>query len=394
MAPRVNPQNNPHQQQMGMPPAQRADNGQATSLMNALNLLWNNGEVAWDLYNPYPEYEDQPWWRRGLFTVIGERVIGKDDDETIHALNQDSEVTQGLNRLMLLYTGTIREKRIGDMEFTPLVRTGKTSGVFKWDEITGSQFGQTVLEPVDDSLPPLDLSGMSEEEKKQALEGSGFRPDSFSHIIAARIRGKKDNNVNAIYVADCDLISNVFFDLRRNQWLNLDLDNVSFVLNAVDSLAGEKSFLELRRRKPPHPSLTGIEKEKEVLSKKQREAVNEAKAKYAKQVEKFRKVLEDLQKDLNSNSELSMYEKRRQVGMTLESESRRLKGEMDKMKDDLNKKVEEAKSNYEREVNKTENKIRLMATLLPALPAIALGLLFLCVRVANERREIAPDRRR
>ena len=64
------------------------------------------------------------------------------------------------------------------------------------------------------------------------------------------------------------------------------------------------------------------------------------------------------------------------------------------MNDDLNKKIDEAKSNYEREVNKTENRIRLMATVLPALPAIILGLVFLSVRMTNERREIAPDRRR
>ena len=391
LAPRVNPQRNPHQP-MGMPPAERADDGKATSLMKALNLVWDNGEVVWDLYNPYPEYEDQSWWRRGLFTVIGEREI--DAAERISTINQNSEVTKGLNRFMLLYAGTIRDQTPNKTEFTPLIRTGRTSGVFKWEQITNSDFGQTILEPVEDALPPLDLSGLSDEKKEEALGGTGFRTDPYSHIVAARIRGKKDGNVNAIYVADCDLISNVFFDLRRNQWLNLNLDNVSFVLNAVDSLAGEKSFLELRRRKPPHPSLTKIEEKKDVLRHKQREAVNEAKAKAIKKQEEYRRVIKNLQDELRSNSEMSLGEKYRQMGMTLESEQRRLQGEVQKMNDDLKKKIDEAKTNYEREVNKAENRIRLMATVLPALPAIILGLVFLSVRMTNERREISPDRRR
>ena len=79
--------------------------------MNALNLVWDNGEVVWDLYNPYPEYEDQAWWRRGLYTVIGEREI--DSKEHISTLNQNSEVTKGLNRFMFLYAGTIRERTAG-----------------------------------------------------------------------------------------------------------------------------------------------------------------------------------------------------------------------------------------------------------------------------------------
>ena len=186
-----------------------------------------------------------------------------------------------------------------------------------------------MLRPVEDTLPPLDLTGLSEEKKKEALQGSGFRPDPYSHIIAARIRPKKDGKVNAIYVADCDLISNVFFDLRRDQWLNLNLDNVSFVLNAVDSLAGEKSFLELRRRKPPHPSLTKIEEKKDVLAA---QAARSRQRSQGQVHQTARKIPRGDRRSRKQNStatrDLSMYEKLRQVGMTLESEKRRLQGEM------------------------------------------------------------------
>jgi hypothetical protein len=80
--------------------------------------------------------------------------------------------------------------------------------------------------------------------------------------------------------------------------------------------------------------------------------------------------------------------------MTLNAEKQRLDKEQKKLTDQLNQKIEEAKANYERGVKLKENEIRLKAIVLPAIPAIAMGLIFLSVRLINERREIAPDRRR
>lgn len=384
----------------GMEP--RADNGTARSLMNALNLQWDNQAVAWDLYNPFIEYESG--WRQGVNTVVGNRKGVPD------AVNESSPVTQGLGRMVLLFSGEIQERSPDKMSFTPLLKSSEDlSGVFGWNEIAVTRRLQaqdpmtrrpTMVEyfqilNVEDTLPVMNTEGLSEEEKARALQGTGFRPDGESHVFAAHIRGKGQNELNTIYVADADMIGNQFFELRREKYMNLDLDNVSFILNAIDVLAGEDAFLELRRRKPPQPPLTEIEKYKKGLKAQQRTAINEARQSMIKQQQELQKILDDLNEEINQQGSLTQtLQKAGEAMMTFEAEKQRVDREKKKLDEELQKKIEETKVAYERQMQLKENEIRLKAIILPPLPAIALGLIFLSVRLINEHSEIAPERRR
>ena len=57
-------------------------------------------------------------------------------------------------------------------------------------------------------------------------------------------------------VADIDVLYADFFELRTQAGdpnrsdLNLNLDNVTFVLNVLDALAGDDSFIDIRKRRP------------------------------------------------------------------------------------------------------------------------------------------------
>ena len=70
---------------------------------------------------------------------------------------------------------------------------------------------------------------------------------------------KKPAEINVIAIADLDVISEQFFMLRRQRAENLELDNVTFVLNCVDVLAGDDAFVALRKRRPLHRTLTLLE---------------------------------------------------------------------------------------------------------------------------------------
>ena len=59
------------------------------------------------------------------------------------------------------------------------------------------------------------------------------------------------------------MISDFFFQERTLNNLDFEMDNVTFVLNAVDSLAGVDRFLELRSRRPAHRSLVEVVNEKD-----------------------------------------------------------------------------------------------------------------------------------
>ena len=91
----------------------------------------------------------------------------------------------------------------------------------------------------------------------------------------------KGDKINVIYVADADIISDWFFFVRERKQFHLNLDNVTFVLNAVDYLADDKAYIALRKRRPKHRTLTKVEEQTakfiEVANKQRHQAADEAK---------------------------------------------------------------------------------------------------------------------
>ncbi len=112
-----------------------------------------------------------------------------------------------------------------------------------------------------------------------------FFPSGEGYTIAARITGKiadddagaadkkkdaekKDGekkaarppaSLNLIAIADLDMIGGQFFMLRNNKELKIDVDNIPFVLNCVDVLAGDESFVQLRKKRSKHYTLKALE---------------------------------------------------------------------------------------------------------------------------------------
>ena len=64
------------------------------------------------------------------------------------------------------------------------------------------------------------------------------------------------------------MISEEFFELRRQKVENLELDNVTFVLNCVDVLAGDDAFVALRKRRLVHRTLETIEAQTKIYVEK------------------------------------------------------------------------------------------------------------------------------
>ena len=67
--------------------------------------------------------------------------------------------------------------------------------------------------------------------------------------------GREAATIKVIAIADLDMISEQFFELRRQKIENLELDNVTFVLNCVDVLAGDESFMAFRKQRLKHRTL-------------------------------------------------------------------------------------------------------------------------------------------
>ncbi len=145
--------------------------------------------------------------------------------------------------------------------------------------------------------------------------------------LAAHITADTPENpykLNVVFVTDIDLISDWFFYNRSRGESNLDFDNVTFVLNAVDVLAGDKTFLELRKRRPELRTLTGVERRTaafvEERIRKTKEADDEAK----KLLQKAQHQFDDKRAEIEKDPKLSPPEKEELIRRLKEGEERRL----------------------------------------------------------------------
>ncbi len=110
--------------QGGPPPEQKADGGRATRLLDALGIEWQYDVCVFDVNNPHPEFAMLP----------PEYVFVTRSGEDSQAFNPDDPITRGLQELIALYPGEVDQRGGGDSEFEPLLKTGRQSGVLRWEE--------------------------------------------------------------------------------------------------------------------------------------------------------------------------------------------------------------------------------------------------------------------
>ncbi|MFP6855022.1 MAG: hypothetical protein VB980_04500, partial [Opitutales bacterium] len=197
-----------------------------------------------DHFNPFPKIPKVPG---SVFTDEFVYTGGTPDSFS------DDEVTASLQYLLFTYAGSIfdagakkADLKTNKFIFTPLVSTrgDKNAGSTSLNDFTrrlGGPFGPEVLNP--------DRTTYDGKEKR--------------YVVAASI---KENNsagkgIHAIVVADTDFITDAFFGIRKQPRPDfvLEVDNVTFALNVMGKLLGEKEMMAIRNRRRVHAPLEDLE---------------------------------------------------------------------------------------------------------------------------------------
>ena len=208
---------------------------------------------------------------------------------------------------------------------------------------------------------------------------------------------KKKSGVHAIFVADMDMIHDVMFNIWQRQMYDLKLDNVPFVLNCVDYLAGDERFINLRKRQAKHRTLTELERRKKEFEEKRSEEVIEADEEAKKAVEdaqeRLNTVLKEIQDEMQKgNVDVGAAQVRLQNAT--EAENRKLKQQEEEIERAKNERVRHVRIEAEQQIRKIENDVWKWAVMVPPLPAIILGIVVILMSIIKERRGIAKDRLR
>ena len=362
--PKPPPQQNRFTRQRPQQPPPKADDGKLTRLLRLLEVSWQYDELVWDSTNPHPQYTELP---PEIIFITGDVV--KD------AINPDSKITKGLQEVEIAFAGSIQKRKDSTNNFTPLLLTSEKSGTLKWDEFTQFSMGPMQRQP---------MVGLKQERN--------YEKDKFSHVIAAHITASSEKKLNVVFVSDIDMIADWFFQQRSSGESSLKLDNVTFALNALDVLAGDDSFLELRSRRMKLRKLDRVEAQTtkyidEHLAAK-KSADNEAK----KEIKLAQKSYDNAKTKIEEDSSLDDQQRDlllQTLAATVIKKTELAGKEITRQKEIT---IKKARTRREQQIRSTEARIRYLAILLPPLPAILLGIIVLFFRAADERKNIASDR--
>ena len=249
------------------------------------------------------------------------------------AVSIEDPVTSGLQQLLFLYPGALRNLGARGLEFETLVKTGDQTGEIgimdlrqnerdprllryvrqltemKYtlaarikgrlrDDLTRSDAGSPL---VAQAAPPPPLR---QAQKASAPSDESDQSDESDESDESEPSQESRNpEIHVIYVCDIDLLSSAFIALRANpdSEIEWNFDNVPFVLNVLDSLAGDDTLLEVRKRKTRFGSLKRVDLETDGARQK---SLNETE----KFEEEFNKARDDAiaRRDAQRNSKKSL----------------------------------------------------------------------------------------
>lgn len=353
----------------GPQPGQKGD---LAGLLGAFGVSLSTYDLVWDTsYRNFPILQDpMPEW---LFV-------------TDKGIDQRDPVTEGLTRLVLMWAGSLREQQKPDYKFTALLHTASATG----DSGTVSK-----MELFRFAFPGQQPQ-MNPDARRTARSGE--------QVLAARIDGpappapkegeSTGKPVKLIVCADLDAFSNTFFQIERSvREPNMQFDNVTFILNCIDSLAGDDGLIALRKRKPKLRELTAVlEAQKQFDDKwlQQRDAaLEQAKT----QTDAANQRLQAAVDKIEQNTELDERAKAVQKEAVRNAEQARLDLVSAQIDDDKRESIEIARSEMRASKRQVQNQYRAMTILLSIVPALLMGLL-VWVRRKSREAQIVPGNRK
>lgn len=393
------PQSNP---MMGgaPPPEPRAD---ISTLIDALDIAWETDELVWDDVNPHPRFVQIPK------DIIFITPFSKNPE----AISTTSDVTSGLQELVVMFSGLIRKRKGADLEFEPLLRTGPNAGTTQFEDhfpqgMRGPQIppdeinrGRRLAE-AEQRLHELEVqlrfAGGNSKQVEQQIKKAKTEIDLLkpaAHVVAAHIHGKKgESKVNAIFVADSDLISDGLFSFAQNEVEGIRIDNVRFILNCVDVLSGDTSQVELRKRRPRHRALKVLQQQADAFRSEAQEERDKAEQEADKKVKELQEELDKEVERIRDDTEMDQIQKLQELFRAQQRKSEELENEQKKIDQAKKKTLNQLEAREHRQIQQLEDEMRTWAVILPPIPSILLGILILTMRLAAERSDIEESRRR
>lgn len=358
-------------------------------------------------------------------------------DEHFEPFNENDKITSGLQELILPLPGGILARNAATTKFTPLVTTGnKDTGTIMAKELTevrnpmeirmreGAPTNLTyVLAARINGRPKADEdadAAAKKDEKKDAAkkddaklddknsEKSGDSADKSSDKPKDAAVAKKPPELDVVLVADADLLASLFFDTRARRMpdneLEITTDNVTFVLNVLDSLANDERFIDIRKHRPIHRPLSAIvasteqartdaETARNGFEKARQEKEQELDQAYSAAESALKTEMDKLKNSPNPDP-AAMVQKATELRMKLQIEQQKKENEAARLRKDAQKQIDQSAIDLNAAVRGVQNRYKMYSVFLPPVLPLAVAFFVYFNRRAKEREGVSKARLR
>ena len=341
--------------------------GDVHRLLAEFGIEWNPGNAFWDAYNPHPDLAQLP----------PELVFVAQGNGAQEAFNNSEPASAGLQEVVLLYPGFVQKSNIIDVNFTPLLSSGPTSGSLVFQQLVQRSF-----------------FGMSLNRNPRRLQ------DALFYTPAARVSGSlpvidstaAPASVNMIVIADLDFIGDQFFQIRNMGRKNLDFDNIPFFLNCMDVLVGDTSFIALRKKRVKHRTLTTVEEQSRDYYDKRVTEERKAEEEAQKELSEAQQRLNDKVAEVSKRDDLDAQTKQIMTQNLQEVENRRFEVVKSNIEAKKEADVARSKEKMELQIRSIQSRIKTLAVALPPLPALFFGIFIFMRRRKREQESMSAER--
>ncbi|MEM8677730.1 MAG: Gldg family protein [Planctomycetota bacterium] len=390
-----------------------------------------DAQVVWQDYNPYGGKVTRqfisPEW-----VFVTPNAPGADNE----ALNVGDGISSGLGQILFLHPGAIRNLGARGLEFTPLAKTGDRTGALSLLELRENQRNPALLDLLRNNnltrkkyVIAARIKGYLKDDLTMSDLGSPLlgvmqSPGAADPVVAEEVevdeevvesddgeeRDAREKEIHVVYVSDIDLLSSQFLNLRAQpqEEINWDFDNVTFVLNVLDSLADDESLMDIRKRKIRHSTLKKVEEQTELarndameaalgFEEVYNEAVEEAKARIEKNKLELAERVEAMQREAEEKGTgrtREMVVEMMRSEMVSEQTAQKLELELKQLEAERDKQLKKIENTQEMRVREVQTKYKLRAAFLPLIPPFAVGLLVWYLRHKREREGVQATRLR
>ena len=361
--------------------------GNIKKMLNSVGVEFPTSDIVWSGNNPYPSLSHLPY----------EIPFSLADNKEF---NETNEVSKGIQVVVSLFPGHISAAKDSWTKFSPIMTIGNGNhGTIKWNEMVQNNYMGAQIKEVAQyqkfrkiSMAPLNLGAYITGSRKVDVKVKEEKKEGETPEKKEPKTESKEEKVDLVIFSDIDFISDQFFAIRREGISDLDFDNVTIFLNAIDFLSGDKDFIELRNKRKQHRSLTKFDTIRKELNKKRMDIVEKAEEDAEKELEKAQKALDDAVAEVQKRDDLKPEEKVRILTTVQESQSRQFqvrKEDIDKKK---TKKVQDAERELNEQMNDHKQKVVIMAVAIPPLLPLLLAFIVYFRRKSREIQNVSKSR--